>query len=505
MFSGCKALTQAPELPAMTLADECYSSMFFGCSSLMKAPELPAMTLAKRCYSYMFYNCGALTQAPKLPAITLAPSCYRFMFEGCTSLMKAPELPATTLEDYCYAYMFRDCSKLKEVRISATKTASDALKEWLSGVSATGDFYCDPNTTIFPTDSESGIPKGWRRLNINEEAPAVDDPNKPLMLRAIEDNSSVTLTKNGTLSNTYQTSTDGTNWTDYTLGTETILNKGESVYFRCKNHPTPQSDSNFVQFVMTGKIEAWHNAYSIVRSSFTSTSTYDGDYVMFRLFEDCSSLTKAPLLVNALSPYCYYGMFSGCKALTQAPALPATNLTYYWYGYMFSGCKALTQAPELPAMTLADECYSSMFFGCSSLMKAPELPAMTLAKRCYSYMFYNCGALTQAPKLPAITLAPSCYRFMFEGCTSLMKAPELPATTLEDYCYAYMFRDCSKLKEVRISATKTATRSMEEWLSGVSATGDFYCDPNATIFLTGVSGIPQNWTRHALADYPSNP
>ena len=60
----------------------------------------------------------------------------------------------------------------------------------------------------------------------------VDDPKKPLMLRAIEDNSSVKLKKNGKLSNTYQTSTDGTNWTDYTLGTETILNKGESVYFR---------------------------------------------------------------------------------------------------------------------------------------------------------------------------------------------------------------------------------------------------------------------------------
>ena len=59
----------------------------------------------------------------------------------------------------------------------------------------------------------------------------VDDPKKPLMLRAIANNSSVTLKKNGTLSNTYQTSTDGTNWTDYTFRTKISLNKGESVYF----------------------------------------------------------------------------------------------------------------------------------------------------------------------------------------------------------------------------------------------------------------------------------
>ena len=34
MFSGCTSLTQAPELPATTLADSCYNVMFKGCSSL---------------------------------------------------------------------------------------------------------------------------------------------------------------------------------------------------------------------------------------------------------------------------------------------------------------------------------------------------------------------------------------------------------------------------------------------------------------------------------------
>ena len=34
MFDGCKSLVNAPELPAETLADNCYWYMFNGCTSL---------------------------------------------------------------------------------------------------------------------------------------------------------------------------------------------------------------------------------------------------------------------------------------------------------------------------------------------------------------------------------------------------------------------------------------------------------------------------------------
>ena len=409
-----------------TVVDYAFTNLFKNCTSLVKAPALPATTLADSCYSNMFMGCQSLTKAPELPATTLAQSCYFSMFYGCQSLTKAPELPATTLAQKCYSYMFSGCQSLKEVRIAATTTATDAMKEWLNNVSATGDFYCDPIVGIFPKDSASGIPKNWRRLNIDEGGPAVDDPNKPLMLRAREDNSSVTLRQHGdgTLSNTYQTSTNGKDWTDYTLGTKISLNKGESVYFRCSSHPTTQTDFDYVYFQMTGKIEAWHNAYSMISSDFSSAEGSVGDYGMNGLFEYCGSLTKAPLLLNALSPYCYYGTFLGTS---------------------------ITQAPELPATTLANGCYTSIFASCNSLTQAPELPATTLAERCYSYMFSR----------------------------------------------------CQSLKEVRIAATTTATDALKEWLKNVSATGYFYCDPNATIFTTGESGIPRNWMRRNIADYPN--
>jgi hypothetical protein len=90
----------------LTGRDYCYVYMFENCSSLTQAPELPATTLATSCYTYMFSGCSGLTQAPALPAMTLVSWCYSYMFQQCTSLTSAPALPATTLADYCYDSMF---------------------------------------------------------------------------------------------------------------------------------------------------------------------------------------------------------------------------------------------------------------------------------------------------------------------------------------------------------------------------------------------------------------
>ena len=41
----------------MDVPTYCYFQMFSGCTSLTQAPELPATTLADNCYYYMFNNC----------------------------------------------------------------------------------------------------------------------------------------------------------------------------------------------------------------------------------------------------------------------------------------------------------------------------------------------------------------------------------------------------------------------------------------------------------------
>ena len=201
----------------------------------------------------------------------------------------------------------------------------------------------------------------------------VDDITKPLTLTATADNSSVGLWMSGTVYNTFEVD-KGNGWEDYTIRTTIPLNAGESCKWRCKAHPSTQTDSRYVKFAMSGTIEASGNCNSMLSSDFeniTSISEYDHAFVA--LFQDCESLTKAPLL-------------------------PATILPPYGYYYMFAGCKSL--------------------------------------------------------------------------------------------------------KEVRISATTTAMGALANWLQGVAATGDFYCDPNAKIFPSGGSGCPSGWTKHALADYP---
>ena len=113
LFSGCTALSTAPELPAITLADHCYFGMFADCSSLTQAPQLPAQTLKDRCYSNMFAGCSSLTTAPELSSMALDVYCYSRMFLSCTSLTIAPELPATELKDACYYGTFQGCTSLK--------------------------------------------------------------------------------------------------------------------------------------------------------------------------------------------------------------------------------------------------------------------------------------------------------------------------------------------------------------------------------------------------------
>ena len=248
------------------------------------------------------------------------------------------------------------------------------------------------------------------------------------------------------MDNTYEVNT-GSSWVPYTFDTVINLNKGQSCKWRCTSHPTTFDDyTTYVQFVMTGSIEASGGVYSMLSSNLSDVTTLKGyDYAFIHLFENCKSLIKAP-------------------------ELPATTLTPDCYDHMFAGCTALTKSPQLPATTLASLCYSTMFQGCTALTKSPQLPATTLASSCYSSMFYECTALTQAPQLPATTLASSCYWSMFNGC--------------------------SKLKEVHISATETAEDALNSWLYRVSSTGYFYCKPNATIFpRNSASGIPSGWVR----------
>lgn len=68
-------------------------------------------------FRHLFEDCTQLTSAPDLPAETLAEACYSFMFEGCTSLKTAPKLSATTLLEIATFACFWVVHLLKQLQL----------------------------------------------------------------------------------------------------------------------------------------------------------------------------------------------------------------------------------------------------------------------------------------------------------------------------------------------------------------------------------------------------
>ena len=301
---------------------------------------------------------------------------------------------------------------------------------------------------------------------------------------------------------------------------------GDTVQFRGNNSTYASGYNVYNQFSgTTCSFSLEGNIMSLVDSeNFVTAVTLDTTktYTFAALFQKCTGLTDASKLMlpaTTLANSCYYNMFQGCSSLMATPELPATTLADSCYSSMFDNCISLTTPPELPATTLAQSCYSrmfqycsaltstpelpsesvptsgyvGMFASCTSLTTAPELPATQLANGCYYDMFYECTNLVNVQDIfPATTLALNCYSRMFYGCTSLTTAPVLPATTLANSCYSSMFYRCQNLTYVKAMFLSVGSSSnITSWLTGVSTTGTFVKNANAT---WADAGIPEGWT-----------
>ena len=260
-------------------------------------------------------------------------------------------------------------------------------------------------------------------IYVDVEAPAHDYSQDYLTFEALE-SGTFTLTIPSNITSTKMTSVsysidNGANWvttmidnTAQTITTPTI-NAGDKVLWKGEG-------STLGQFLRQSSwFESQHCNYNV--SGNIMSLLYGDNFVNQTTFPNGSS-------------YNFRNLFGGDYGLISAEnlILPATTLTDYCYFYMFQDCTSLTKAPELTATTLADSCYANMFYGCTSLTTAPELPATTLASGCYFYMFQDCTSLTTAPELPATTLVQECYKYMFINCTSLnrikMLATDISAT-----------------------------------------------------------------------------
>ena len=177
-------------------------------------------------------------------------------------------------------------------------------------------------------------------LILNDQNIEDDEVITPLTFIATRSNTFIQLIKTGdpiVSGLQYKLNTSLT-WETYEIGTEIRLdNVDDFVQFRNKSDKLSKSSSDFVKFIINKNVRCYGNIQSMLNYS------------------------------DSCSPYCFYKLFYECTLLTKAPKLPFLKLANSCYSNMFYGCTSLIEAPDLPATTLTDSCYSNMFYGCTSL------------------------------------------------------------------------------------------------------------------------------------------
>lgn len=551
MFKGCTSLITTPQLPATTIDQYSYYGMFQDCTSLVETPNvLPAMTLQYCCYAKMFSGCTSLVIAPELPAEVLTSNCYDSMFVNCSSLTyicaKFTDVPYSsctlgwvkgvsasgifvknyntsdsevsyagiseswTIMEYPDVVNMLQCDSLSIIRAldvmgsetnttveySATGLGHNTITGHTYKMSITGLGVSDPfEQNVSTTDSivktiTFTLANLTKSIDIAHR-PWVDSDRTYVYVEALEDGLTLKFPKKLKY------------WTEEQPKPKILnkniesppINKGQRIYIQGQmlDGYNGSYGNGMGTFTFNKKCKVGGNALTLV----TSTNTTLELYHFYYLFKECTTLvgvSKNFLPSTTTTQRCYSYMFYKCSSLTEVPDLPALTLSSSCYSSMFGGCSSLITAPKLPATTLASSCYEYMFTDCVSLIEAPDLPSQDLVSSCYSYMFSGCSSLIKTPKLPAITLANYCYRGMFEDCISIIEAPELLANTLISKCYANMFSGCTQLQYIYAKFTTTPSSSYtENWMQGVSPTGTFIKNVEASWNVVGVYGIPENW------------
>lgn len=127
--------------------------------SLVDSARFEADTsVPQKVFADLFSGCKALTSAPALPATTLADYCYGRMFEGCSNLHYV-KVAFVIWTDY--GFEEGGCCGHK------WRVWYDYTSYWLAGVSDTGTFVCPRDLEL--ERGASYIPEGWNVVYDDEE------------------------------------------------------------------------------------------------------------------------------------------------------------------------------------------------------------------------------------------------------------------------------------------------------------------------------------------------
>ena len=246
--------------------------------------------------------------------------------------METPNVSIASSSKYEYYYMYKNCSSLNEIKVNFSAWGSNSSTGWFDGIyntSPSGYFICPIGLSI--ARNKDKIPTNWTVL--------YEDDNKelPLTLIAEEAGSTVSLSGigNPTKSGLKYRTNSNTSWTSYPFENDsglevTLTNKNDWVQFKNTENTLSTSSSNYIKFIMSGKIIAKGN---------------------------CNSLIN----YQNVNQGCFYSLFINCSSLLEPPELPSLNIAVNSYCCMFTGCSNLRRVPKLPGTSVSTGSYQQMF------------------------------------------------------------------------------------------------------------------------------------------------
>lgn len=227
--------------------------------------------------------------------------------------------------------------------------------------------------------------------------------------------------------------------------------------------------------------------------------------ILQQTYLGCSHLTDTDRKITFSNGVGSYGMAStleNCSSITSTPTIKVKgNVDKYAFYHTFYNCSSLVEPridlSGVTSMSSAGYNFYQMFKGCTKLKNAPITPTSTLSAGQYAFyeMFMNCDNLEEAPDFKFTTVSSYSARNMFRNCVKIKTAPPLRPKTLASNCYFYMFYGCSNLKSIYWYADAAPTSTYcNNWVYGVSPTGTFYRDIDATWTISyGNSNVPTGW------------
>ena len=311
--------------------------------------------------------------------------------------------------------------------------------------------------------------------------PSIDYSQEYLTITSLADSNDITWVANSSsYTRTIEWSVDKITWTSITSATSsntiTTLNTGEKLYLRGTNTTYCSSGTNYtaIRSVDNKQFNVSGNILSLIYGDnfMNYTAFSSGERHVSQLFRNSNVVNASNLILPKTSTRSFQSLFMNCSDLIYPPTVTDTNIAAYAaINAMFYGCTALVDASNVMpnVTTLSSECCGQMFYGCTSMVKGPTQINANIPQ----------GACNQ----------------MFKGCTSLIKAPDLLGTSVASYGCNQMFDGCTSLNYVKCMATsKSGSSNFTSWLNGVASSGTFVKDANSTLFPSGTSGIPSNWT-----------